>query len=521
MGIFLSFLFPLFFVSSKAFFPNVPNHILRNPRENIRTQAFGAAIAPVPRFLHIALDSLRTSRPPKKRASLNRLLIPSMLPSSPDGTSLPTSDTAVRADGSGAGNVGAAQPSMISCLSEPAIQSEFQSMKIVLQAAGVSEEDGPISCAAFKQEFEQLTIETPITDIDMVPKIQRRIRARAIAVIEAHNLLMSVRAKATKSADAAGASSYSAGHTVSEVTSTSKRRSADGEDEDETAAAAAAAASQGIFKVEDSWPRDVKCMMPEFGAAILAVRELTRCVDEALGELYDISDPASKISRAGFADAPLRVDPHSAPEALVRDKLQALVSLSASLHHNTLAARAQMKRLFDIYKLATQTQRASWLTVEQLQFREQADARARVFDDDYVPLTSWSDKVHAALVACEQTEALSEDGTLLGPVAPGVAALLSRGGDAAGNKGNSGPQRNPNARRSRRKSVSPVAGGGAKKKSTGGGGATTAGGGGATTAGGGVNKISTAQGGRKQTKGSAAATTTAAAAARPGGAAPP
>jgi len=85
------------------------------------------------------------------------------------------------------------------------------------------------------------------------------------------------------------------------------------------------------------------------------------------------------------------------------------------------------KRAFDLYTLATQTQGASWLTVEQLLYREAFDATKVNYDPLHSPLQSWGDKVAAALTACRQDAALGKDGSLLGPVAPSVARVLNRG----------------------------------------------------------------------------------------------
>ncbi len=103
------------------------------------------------------------------------------------------------------------------------------------------------------------------------------------------------------------------------------------------------------------------------------------------------------------------------------------------------------KRAFDLYTLATQTQGASWLTVEQLLFREAFDATKVNYDPLHSPLQSWGHKVTAALTACRQDAALGKDGSLLGPVAPSVARVLNRGRvmPAQPLAGSSSPRTNP------------------------------------------------------------------------------
>ena len=108
------------------------------------------------------------------------------------------------------------------------------------------------------------------------------------------------------------------------------------------------------------------------------------------------------------------------------------------------------KRAFDLYTLATQTQGASWLTVEQLLYREAFDATKVNYDPLHSPLQSWGDKVAAALTACRQDAALGKDGSLLGPVAPRVARVLNRGRvmPAHTRAGSSSPRTTPASRTS-------------------------------------------------------------------------
>ncbi len=57
---------------------------------------------------------------------------------------------------------------------------------------------------------------------------------------------------------------------------------------------------------------------------------------------------------------------------------------------------------------------ASWLTVQQLVYRESWDAEKVKYDPTNRPLLDWDAKVAAALTACRKTNAITKDGSVVG-----------------------------------------------------------------------------------------------------------
>ena len=92
----------------------------------------------------------------------------------------------------------------------------------------------------------------------------------------------------------------------------------------------------------------------------------------------------------------------------------------------TIMSRAAIKRAFDLYTFATMTGGASWLTVAQLVYRESWDAQKVNDDRTCRPLLDLDAKVAAVLSACRQTNTITKDGLVLGPVAPFVNWTLGR-----------------------------------------------------------------------------------------------
>ena len=63
------------------------------------------------------------------------------------------------------------------------------------------------------------------------------------------------------------------------------------------------------------------------------------------------------------------IDQTPAP-ALPVEHIRQLQASIAVLHGGTVAARASLKRCFDLYRLTCMTKGANWLTVQQLLFRK-------------------------------------------------------------------------------------------------------------------------------------------------------
>jgi hypothetical protein len=88
-----------------------------------------------------------------------------------------------------------------------------------------------------------------------------------------------------------------------------------------------------------------------------------------------------------FMAARLVADPQDADPEEVRAALRACIDRSSAFFRALEACRTFAKRTFNLYQLASIRKHASWLTVVQLQFREQADAQASLFDLIHRPLT--------------------------------------------------------------------------------------------------------------------------------------
>ena len=195
-------------------------------------------------------------------------------------------------------------------------------------------------------------------------------------------------------------------------------------------------ASGAPFRIEDDWPLEVRIFYPELGranaATCLACSALDSTARILFGELdgtvVDMSSTAfEKALCMCVRDILDAVNSHdtSDSQAILNQVLKTLLSL-APLQTALVSARNAVKRAFDLYTLATQTSGASWLTVEQLVYREIFDAQKARYDPTYQPLQAWDNKVAAALTACKQSNAMSKDGLLLGPVAPSVARALGK-----------------------------------------------------------------------------------------------
>jgi len=211
--------------------------------------------------------------------------------------------------------------------------------------------------------------------------------------------------------------------------------------EEDFSAAAAGAKSGAVVRIEDDWPADVRVFYPELGrtnAAISAAGETLNKLARAL--FADESLTATEMSGRQFSTTELRFALSSEyfPDEEVRDWLKGLVHGLCDLQHRIVRAATASKRAFDLYSLATQTQGGSWLAVQQLLFREVYDEQKVFYDPSYRPLTTWAEKVAAALVACEQANALSKDGAPMGPVSPAVAKALQRRQFTGGGGGHHG-----------------------------------------------------------------------------------
>ena len=187
--------------------------------------------------------------------------------------------------------------------------------------------------------------------------------------------------------------------------------------------------SGAVVRLEDDWPADVRAFYPEIGATNAAVNATSAALNKLAKILFvPDSPPAMEMSAKQFATTELLypLSPALFPDEEKREWLLDIADGIMHLQGCFLRAAAASKRAFDLYSLATQTQGGSWLAVEQLIYRERYDEQKCLFDSSYRPLTTWSEKVAAALIACEQASALTKDGAPLGPVSPAVTKALQR-----------------------------------------------------------------------------------------------
>jgi hypothetical protein len=192
------------------------------------------------------------------------------------------------------------------------------------------------------------------------------------------------------------------------------------------------------FRIADEWPHDVRVFYPQLGKAHASMFSAHAALDSTLRSLLDeqetspVDAPAHDFEiefQSALDDIVRGLHSRNPPERKIAATI-AIAALSSLLPLRTAVSEASsaIKRAFSLYTLATMTSGASWLTVEQLVYRESFDAQKAQFDPLYQPLVDWDAKVAAALTACRQTNAISKDGGLLGPVAPFVHRALDRKG---------------------------------------------------------------------------------------------
>ena len=143
--------------------------------------------------------------------------------------------------------------------------------------------------------------------------------------------------------------------------------------------------------------------MPELGTAVLFSLRLTDGVGAVLRSTFicDGENPLA-LDAESFGHFPPMIDCTNFPEladnpSRVLERLKGILAAITDLQPLAVAAGASMNRCFDIYKLASMTKGANWLTVQQLQFRDKSDRATAVFDSTFRPLLTWADKTRAAL----------------------------------------------------------------------------------------------------------------------------
>jgi len=133
-------------------------------------------------------------------------------------------------------------------------------------------------------------------------------------------------------------------------------------------------------------PTDVGIFFPLIGHANLAASEVGTAFDDLASTILML-DEASALS---MAEADLNAADVCAEAA--HDDIKAKLG---ALQRRILECMARVEGAFRIYSLATRTSGCSWLTVEQLIFREGYDKENKAFNPSYKPLIIWEDKVTA------------------------------------------------------------------------------------------------------------------------------
>ena len=215
-------------------------------------------------------------------------------------------------------------PPSRSGVDHPAVRLQYDLAKLIFSKACVPQQNDTFSWASFIRPFK----ETPYpADDNAASLLAERLSREAGAFVSSFKC--------------------------------NKRRRA--EKAAEEAAATAAVHAQGQLMIEDSWPREVKCYLPELGAVVLAGRALSESVGRTLGTAFicDCDDPLS-MDAESFSFLPPAFDTQdlSVMEQTPAPALEHIRQLQASiatLHGVTVAARASLKRCFDLYRLACMT----------------------------------------------------------------------------------------------------------------------------------------------------------------------
>jgi hypothetical protein len=154
----------------------------------------------------------------------------------------------------------------------------------------------------------------------------------------------------------------------------------------------------------------------------LARRSLCHAV-ERLGELMVVI-PAEKLLSASakeWATAELQdgAADDASPEKRL-DFVHDVLDRFEAVRTETAKLRNFCSRMMRIHSLAHHTTGAGWNTVAQLCFRENWDRKQVQIQDGFVPLSSWDDKIAAAMRRCKPEKHLTKEGALLGPACPRI-----------------------------------------------------------------------------------------------------
>jgi len=155
------------------------------------------------------------------------------------------------------------------------------------------------------------------------------------------------------------------------------------------------------YRIEDDWPLEVRVFYPILGESNATVQDASSKMDALACELFaPDAKPAAAMNVNEFGRTPLRNSLFKIGDEHIRQRVfDSVADVSRAIQD----ARAASKRMFDVYMLATQTAGASWLTVDQLLYREVFDRQQAGYDLTHRPLVDWADKEAAAMSACQQS----------------------------------------------------------------------------------------------------------------------
>ena len=177
---------------------------------------------------------------------------------------------------------------------------------------------------------------------------------------------------------------------------------------------------------------DVRMYTPELLEHFRQARALLSGIEAFAAACSQVLTPVLDKPADEFLVAPLSSMGRVTPRPVI-DHMFGLHRLARLVVEST-------NRIQRIFLLGNHTTACNWETVEQLLFRERADKSRAAFDINLVPLSSWEDKVKAAIIACKRDrEGLTKDNkALVGPLCPTQQLRAKTGAPRGGGQAKGG-----------------------------------------------------------------------------------
>ena len=177
-------------------------------------------------------------------------------------------------------------------------------------------------------------------------------------------------------------------------------------------------------------PHDVRLYTPLLIELYTSIRSTNAAISRLASELYVFEGDFLDLSPASASALPLTPFAQSM-DMTTGSRLFHRLDL---LHECAATLKAKNLRTQRAFWLANHTPGCNWDTWDQLVYRELQDAGADICNPGFTPLTTWEDKVKAAIIGARQEAAgLSKDGkSLLGPVLPRLLARHNAGRGGGG-----------------------------------------------------------------------------------------